>query len=83
MTKSDLKNGMVCETRNGERFLWLNGGLTQGIYWCSGTQEDLTNNKSREHDIVRVYEMMETMHTLDDILKYPGKLIWERGNLER
>lgn len=78
MTKSDLKDGMVCETRDGARFMWLNGGLAQSGVYCSGTQEDLTNNENPEHDIVKVYEMLKNMHTINEILKYPGKLIWMR-----
>lgn len=78
MTKSVLKDGMVCETRNGKRYLWLNGGLAQSGVYCSGTQEDLTDNENPEHDIVKVYEMLKNMHTINEILKYPGKLIWTR-----
>ena len=78
MRKSDLKDGMVCETRNGKRYLWLNGGLAQSGVYCDGIQEDLTNDIDPACDIVKVYEMMENVHTFEEILRYPGKLIWAR-----
>lgn len=76
MTRSDLKDGMVCEVRCGERYLWLYGEL-RGIWeWCSGTREDLTNDDST-CDIVKIYEIGDEC-TLENILQNPGELIWER-----
>lgn len=76
LTRSDLKDGWVCETREGRRYIWLNGAMRRISGWCSGTKEDLSNSE-RDFDIVKVYETGSEV-TLEDILKNPGKLIWER-----
>lgn len=83
MTKSDLKNGMVVELRNGERFLivkdkgigkdsciTLNGfmGYDENLYDVSGFSE---------FDITKIYKTVgNTFKTLFD--KERLSLIWER-----
>lgn len=71
MTKADLKDGMICESREGNQYIWLNGKLNLiTIYYSEETGADLRNEDGiKEHDIVRVYA--EGMPDR----KY---LIWER-----
>ena len=82
-TKSDLKNGMVVETRDKTRFL-VNGNILvgKGDDWdkLKGYNEDLTILdywKNNECDIVKVYTTnsyyIEHMFDDDNLI-----LIWER-----
>lgn len=78
MTKADLKDGMVCEQRDGELMMWLNGTMIGESRWCSGTGDDLKDVHGKEkNDIVKVYKT--SAYKLSDILsqKYLT-LIWER-----
>lgn len=79
MKKSDLKDGMICKTREGEIFIWLNGELRGRDCWCSGTLEDLTNEREEGCDIVKIY--IADAPTLEDMLNVKGDThvyIWER-----
>ena len=83
MTKSDLKNGMVVELRNGKRFLIVNDlgigkdscidldeffGYDENLYDISGFSE---------FDITKIYKTVgNTFKTLFD--KDRLNLIWER-----
>lgn len=79
--KDDMKDGMMVETRNGNRYLWLYGGLRRIDSWCSGTQDDFTNDSSVDFDIMKVGYP-------DVSLRYPNiscalksnfkEIIWER-----
>lgn len=81
-TKSDLKNGMVVETRNKTRFL-VNGDILVGKWndWdeLENYEDDLTifGEKDDECDIVKVYttssHYIEYMFDDDNLI-----LIWER-----
>lgn len=78
MTKDDLKDGMVCEQRNGELMLWLNGALRGMERWCSGTGDDLKSTRGNEdNDIVKIYKT--DGRVLKDMFS-PRllTLIWER-----
>ena len=85
MNKSDLKNGMVLELRNGERYMVV------GEYWIRQNawidpddyNEDLAikgdTKADRQFDVVRVYRP----HQYDAIAvmekkKDTSKLVWER-----
>lgn len=78
MTRDDLKDGMVCEQRNGNRHIWLNGMLRRICTCCSGTGMDLKDKDGEEKfDIIRVYTTVGT--TLSKMLDYDNlTLIWER-----
>lgn len=77
VTKADLKDGMVCEQRDGELMLWLNGAL-RGINDWDNTGENLKNEFGiDENDIVKIY--VTNGCTLKDMLKRRNlTLIWER-----
>src|SRR5699024_1844528 len=53
-TREDLKDGMMCEMRDGTRMLWFEGAMRGCDFWCSGTQYDLTGESNRDNDIVKV-----------------------------
>ena len=77
VTKADLKDGMVCEQRDGELMLWLNGAL-RGINDWYTTGENLKDEFGIEkNDIVKIY--VTNGDTLKDMLKRRNlTLIWER-----
>lgn len=77
MTRADLKDGMVCEQRDGELMLWLNGAL-RGINDWYTTGENLKDEFGIEkNDIVKIY--VTNGDTLKDMLKRRNlTLIWER-----
>lgn len=81
MVKSDLKDGMVVEYRNGNRRLVLNGELlgmsvhNSLIYY----DEELKNCDFNYMDIVKVYNWAVHSVALEDIFKAKNlKLLWER-----
>ena len=78
MTRADLKDGMVCERRDGELMLWFNGMLCGMKSYCSRIGEDLKNIIGySDLDIIRVYRTNGL--TLTDMLaKRHLTLIWER-----
>lgn len=71
MTKADLVGGMICESREGNQYIWLNGKLNLiYVYYSEETGADLRNEDGiKEHDIVKVYAKGGSDR------KY---LIWER-----
>ena len=83
MTKSDLKNGMVVELRNGKRFLIVND-LGIGKDSCInldgffGYDENLNDiMRYSEFDIIKIYKTEgNTFKTLFDNERL--NLIWER-----
>lgn len=78
MTKDDLKDGMICEQRDGNLMMYLNGKLIGEKTWCSGTGRDLKDIYGDEkYDIVKVYKT--NAYKLSDVFsqKYLT-LIWER-----
>ena len=73
MTKKDLVGGMICESREGKQYIWLDGKLNLiSIYYSEETGEDLKSEEGiKEHDIVRIF-----VNDMSDAGKH--KLIWER-----
>ena len=71
MTKKDLVGGMICESREGKQYIWLDGKLNLiYIFYSEETGTDLRNEDGiKEHDIVKVYAKGGSDR------KY---LIWER-----
>ena len=78
MTRADLKDGMVCERRDGELMMWFNGMLCGMKSYCSGIREDLKNIIGySDLDIIRVYRTNGLTLT-DMLVKRHLTLIWER-----
>ena len=83
MTKSDLKNGMVVELRNGKRFLIVDDlGIGKDSYielgGYFGYDEKLYDRKGdKTYDITKIYKTIgHTFKTLFD--NESLSLIWER-----
>ena len=81
-TRDDLKDGMMCEMRNGKRMLWLAGAMRDYNEWCSATEKDLLTGKYGydEFDIVKVgYPDFDNNKTIKCALNSDFKeVIWER-----
>ena len=88
-TKSDLRDGMVVEYRNGDRFVVFGGKLLNDSSYdmMNEIREDLTDIgfNNRNFDIVKVYYVCGTEAScLRDVLKDENlKLIWERNENKR
>lgn len=71
-TKSDLKDGMMLETKSGDRYLWLYGKRRAVFYWASGLTENF-EDEATEHpgqEVVKVgYPDTSKGETLRDILE--------------
>lgn len=87
MTKSDLKNGMVVELRNGKRFLIVNElGIGKDTYinldGFSGYDEKLNDvSGAKTFDITKIYKTIGyTFNNLFDNKRL--SLIWEREEKE-
>ena len=82
MKKSDLKNRMVVETRNGNRYMVVDNYLMRsaGYIMLSDYNEDLTIKhvilESHKFDIMTIYEPCKTLD-IDSIFD-PLLEIWER-----
>lgn len=78
MTRDNLKDGMVCELRNGGMFIWWNGMLRNFTNYCQGTDVDLKDEDGEEEfDIMKVYttdaQILNEMMDRDTLT-----IIWER-----
>lgn len=78
MTKSDLKDFMVVETRDGNRYMVAGHLLVRNDqhYYLDHYDENLTMTtlKRNQLDIVKVYEKKKFFQLIDDDMY----LIWER-----
>lgn len=83
-TKADLKDGMVIECRDKDRFLVFGHKLlnSNGFDFINDIADDLTDKKykDKDFDIMKVYKVnIENVKRLSDILKHENlELIWER-----
>lgn len=87
MTKSDLKSGMIIETRDGERYITIvkedceiNFMNLQGGTYLDDCEllDDMTDNIDNTYDIMKIYKMD---YTLNDC-KITQNLIWERKEVK-
>ena len=82
-TKSDLKNRMVVEYRNGRRRMVVDNRLmgTDGVGFLDNLNEDLTmKGVDDDFDIVRVYNQIRT---LDEITRVNScDKVWERSEIK-
>ena len=76
MTKKDLEERMVVETREGNRYLVCGNSIIRNRGYCnfSDYTENLTS-KFSQLDIVKVYDVVGT---LEDMADPNLPLIWER-----
>ena len=75
-TKSDLKNRMVVECRNGNKYIVIDDMLlsTNGYSWLLSYNENLTMKQGlSEFDIMKVYNRANSL----DFNKYMLTLLWE------
>ena len=90
-TKSDLKNRMVVETRNGDRYiliddrllsdtnyLWLNSHYDEHNLFHYGYNDDLTMSCSANWDIIKVYKEVNNLCFCNDGFYGALDLLWER-----
>ena len=78
-TIDDLKDGMLCETRNGKRCLWLYGALRTIDFWQSDINIDLTSEVDEKLDIIRVgYPCFNNVYTIKSIFESDfDEIVWE------
>ena len=78
-TLSDLKDTNIIETRDGKRYIIINGiGVGEtGYFTFVSHRADLEHNLFKEFDILKVYESNPYCR-FKSLLEKPGKLIWER-----
>lgn len=83
-TKNMLKDNMIIELRNGNRFILIDGcGIGKSIYSSLKYYgNDLTSDLTFDLDIMKVFEV-KTPITFMKILDNPGKLIWERKDVKK
>lgn len=88
-TKADLKDGMVVECRDGNRFLVFGHKLLDdnNFDFINDIADDLTDKKykDKDFDIMKVYKVnIENVKKLSDILKHENlELIWERNEIKK
>ena len=78
-TIEDLKDGMMCETREGERYLWLYGTLRAIDMWQSGTKMNLTSSTDKRLDIIKVgYPCFDDVYAINSIFECDfDEILWE------
>ena len=81
MTKSDLKNRMVVEVRNGKRYLVVDYLLMcdSGFLLLSDYDEDLMHNGDKDFDIVKVFGYVRTF----DQIEKCNDVIWQRQEAKK
>ena len=84
-TKTDLRDGMVVEYKNGKRRLVIADMLIgkDGYLTLESFRQNLENIKFMEHTIVKIYKIKDAItlnHIFDD---YNLELIWERTKIKR
>jgi uncharacterized protein YciU (UPF0263 family) len=85
-TKSDLKDGMVVESRNGDRMLFISGIFidSEGSLTLRDYNDDFNYNfgiylDKHSYDIVKIFSVNKTVGALDDLFEeHSLELIWER-----
>lgn len=86
MKKSDLKNGMVVELRNGIRYMFI---LEIDMFIgriigddLSSYNYDLTHMHDREYDIVKIFKPTKNGR-FSEIISKSHELVWERKEVEK
>lgn len=79
-TKSDMKDGMLCETADGTRMFWIDGNPRGISEYSPCIKDDLTHSRYPIGDIVKVgYPDFEKYNTIEQALNGDFKeVLWER-----
>lgn len=78
-SKSDLKDGMLCQMRDGEKMIWLYGKMRGIDSFCRVTEEIQKEKEISCSDIVKVGYPSPYAYTLEEMLQMDfGKVIWIR-----
>ena len=79
-TESDLKTGMIVETRCHESYMVYDKRLinTSGYEPLINYTIDLYHRTNRDFDIIRVFNISNMVCNTTDLCKYLGDLLWER-----
>lgn len=82
MTKKDLRDGMIVETRGGKRYLVMNGcrvaRRVEGYIILENQRIDLTYPSDDYFTIDKVYANDNDVFDLRSMFENPGKLLWAR-----
>lgn len=89
-SKSDLRSGMVVETRGEGNWLVVNNTLINGDGWLNLDKydEDLIKignswgSIDRQFDIMKVFKIQEGWNCTTDGIKNPEDLIWKREEIK-
>lgn len=77
-TINDLKENMLLETRNGHRFLWVNGKPRNIDSYIGDMNDDLKHRYLTILDIVKVGYTNDEACTIEDMLKMDfSEVIWQ------
>lgn len=95
ITKSDLKDRMVVETRGGEKyiligdrflsktgFLWLDTFYDNNHVHHQGFNDDLTMSSGANWDIVKVYEKANSLNFDESHPFCSLSLLWKRDSIK-
>lgn len=81
-TKETLENGMILETREGDRFLYINGIATNPESWFNLEEfsDNLKFHCDKDLDIMKIFKLEYWVGNLVYILNHNTELqlIWER-----
>ena len=83
-TRSDLKTGMIVETRHHEPYMVYGECLinVSGYEPLINYTNSLYHRINTDFDIIRVFDISNMVHNTTDICKYLGDLLWERESKE-
>lgn len=80
----DLKDGMLCQMRDGEKMLWLYGRMRGISRMCSGTRNDLKHTFRDNCDIVKVGYPNLKANTIEKMLSMDfGEVIWQEEKVSK
>lgn len=80
-TKDDLKNGMIVETRGGERYMVIGIFAINSIRTITFFSYDnnlVNENHEPDMDIVKVFE--PNFNVIENAITKTGKCLWDKGD---
>ena len=78
--KMDLKTGMVVETKGNGVYLVFGNRLISfsGYEPLSYYNEDLSHSTNNDFDIIRCFDISDTVYSVGSLCTHIGSLLWER-----